>query len=355
MKRYAGEEIFSSEPGGNSIFHLLPIGIVTFNSELDIIDANRYAKALIKLEDSLDESLSRGMVDSESGRADWFARLKSVIASGDSSEFGPVDYLFNGRESFLRIFCSPVEDDVFGVFIEDVTEEVVLRRRLASERKLSAVGQHASRVAHELNSPLDGIIRYLNLALKALEQGKIEPTRQYLVRCRQGLMRIVNIVRDMLDFSRSSYRTYERSSVEKLIEEAVRTMELKAGAQEIKIERKYTSGMPEIRTDNLFQVFCNLIKNAFDAMPTGGELRITTEPAEGNNVLVEFRDTGTGFKPEQKELIFEPFYTTKEAEGTGLGLAICKDLVERYNGSIMAENAPGGGSIFRVYLPVRDD
>jgi signal transduction histidine kinase len=103
----------------------------------------------------------------------------------------------------------------------------------------------------------------------------------------------------------------------------------------------------------LFQVFCNLAKNALDAMPNGGELRIATSLAADDTIMIELHDTGTGLPAESTEAIFEPFFTTKEGgKGTGLGLAICRDIVESCHGRITARNAPDGGSIFSVYLPV---
>ena len=130
-------------------------------------------------------------------------------------------------------------------------------------------------------------------------------------------------------------------------------MDSSAEASNVRISSDYASDIPQIRTGSLLQVFCNLIKNALDAMPDGGELSISTRLAADNTTVVEFRDTGSGFAPEDTEVMFEAFFTTKDkGRGTGLGLAICKDIVERYNGRITAENAPGGGSIFTVYLPV---
>ena len=107
----------------------------------------------------------------------------------------------------------------------------------------------------------------------------------------------------------------------------------------------------QIRNGNLFQVFFNLIKNALEAMSAGGQLSISTRLAADNTFVVEFRDTGTGLPAEHTGVIFEPFFTTKD-RGTGLGLAICKEIIEQCHGRITAENAPGGGSIFTVYLPI---
>jgi signal transduction histidine kinase len=246
----------------------------------------------------------------------------------------------------------------------DITEKADTQRRLADTERLAALGKLASKVAHELNNPMDGILRYLNLTMRIVElvgakrpavarQENLEKAKEYLTQCRQGLMRMVQIVSELLEFSRSTYTSFEHIKIEQIIEDAIKTMSARAEALNVQISSSYAPGVPEIRSSNLFQVFCNLIKNALDAMPDGGQLRISTRLAADNTVVVEFCDTGVGFTPENAKVIFEPFFTTKDkGKGTGLGLAICKDIIERYNGRITAENAPGGGSIFTVYLPV---
>jgi signal transduction histidine kinase len=167
---------------------------------------------------------------------------------------------------------------------------------------------------------------------------------------------MVQIVSELLEYSRSTYIPLEYTSIEQVIEDAVKTMTSKAEALNVRILRNYSSGLPQIRSGNLFQVFCNLTKNALDAMPDGGELKISTRLAADDTITAEFRDTGTGLPAENTEAIFEPFFTTKDkGKGTGLGLAICRDIIESCNGRIRAENSSDGGSIFTVYLPVGND
>jgi signal transduction histidine kinase len=163
---------------------------------------------------------------------------------------------------------------------------------------------------------------------------------------------MVQIVSELLEFSRSTYTPLEHVKIEQIIEDALKTMESRTEASNIQIVRDYTFGLPQVRSGNLFQVFCNLAKNALDAMPNGGEMRISTRSASDGTIVVELRDTGTGLPPQNTDVIFEPFFTTKaNGKGTGLGLAICRDIIESHHGRITAENAPGGGSIFTVYLP----
>jgi len=342
---------------GKSIFELLPLGVVAFGPDLKIIEANPQAAKLIKLDDTIDKSLAKG-TDNKIWQ-DWKKRLESAISTGKVRRFDGVRYTLNGKTKLLRIICMPLKKakatrNLGGtVIIEDVTEKMNIQRQLANTERLATIGKLASKVAHELNNPMDGILRYINLAIRSVEQENLEKPKDYLTQCRQGLMRMVQIVSELLEFSRGIPASFAYVKIEQIIEEAIKTMDSSTEASNVQITSDYTSDIPQVRAGNLFQVFCNLIKNATDAMPEGGELNISTRLTADNNAVVEFRDTGAGFAPENTEVIFEPFFTTKDkGKGTGLGLAICKDIIERHQGQITAENAPMGGSIFTVYLPV---
>jgi two-component system NtrC family sensor kinase len=102
---------------------------------------------------------------------------------------------------------------------------------------------------------------------------------------------------------------------------------------------------------SLFQVFCNIIKNALDAMPAGGLLRVQMR-ANGRHCVLEFNDTGCGIDPEDAERIFEPFYTTKRDQGAGLGLAVCRSILQRLGGTISAAPRSGGGTVITVRIPL---
>ncbi len=236
----------------------------------------------------------------------------------------------------------------------EAAEKGNIQRQSADTERLAALGKLTSKVAHELNNPMDGILRYLNLAIRIVEQENLEKPREYLIRCRQGLMRMVQIVGELLEFSRNSYAlSDELVKVEQIIEDAIKAMGARTETSNIRIIRNYSPETPQIKDDNLFSVFINLIKNAFDAMPNGGELNISTQLRGNDTIIIKFQDTGAGFAPEHAEVLFEPFFTTKDrGKGAGLGLSICKDIVERYHGRITAENAPQGGSIFTIYLPL---
>lgn len=347
---------------GKSIFQSLPIGIVTFDGDLKIIEANTQAGNLLALDERIDKALAGGSNNPATAGQSWTEQLRSVIDEGKSYNFDSINYTKKNKTRLLQIICIPLREaetqNILGgtIIIEDITEQAKIQQQLATTERLATVGKLASKVAHELNNPLDGILRYINLAIRTVEQENLEKPKEYLNQCRRGLMRMVQIVSELLEFSRSTYRPFEYVRIEQIIDDAIKTMEAGAEAANVRIITKYHPATPRVRMGNLFQVFCNLIKNAIAAMPNGGELKISTCFSQEQVVVAEFRDTGTGFPPEHAHLLFEPFFTTKEkGKGTGLGLAICKDIVERYEGHITAENAPGGGSIFTVWLPIKPE
>ena len=342
---------------GKSIVQSLPIGVIVFDFDLKIIEANSQAAKLIKLGNFIDESLAKGADYPGEALPGWSKQLKSVVSAGKTFEFDNINYTLNGKTKLLQIVCTPLKKAdtarILGgtVIIEDITEKVDVQKQLANAEKLATVGKLVSKVAHELNNPMDGILRYINLAMRIIEEKQLEKPKEYLTQCRQGLMRMVQIVSELLEFSRSTYASLEYVELEQIIEDTLRTMDVRAETCNIRVSRNYSRGIPQIKNGNLFQVFCNLVKNAIESMPAGGQLSISTRLTGDNTTVVEFRDTGTGLPIEHTDAIFEPFFTTKD-RGTGLGLAICKDIVERYHGRITAENASGGGSIFTVYLPI---
>jgi len=235
-----------------------------------------------------------------------------------------------------------VEGDVAGV----VDEPQEMSRRLAS------LGKLAARVAHELNNPLDGILRYINLALRIVGEAPEPKLKTYLAESRTGLMRMVQIIGDLLEYSRSTAGEFDDIGINEVIEESVRSQSAAADERRIVIAVDFQHrDMPKVRGSRLYQVVCNLLRNAVDAMPQGGRLTITSGVVEGF-VVIRVADTGVGL-PEPIERVFEPFFTTKPpGQGTGLGLAISKDFIEDMQGTITAAQGESGGAVFTVRLPV---
>jgi signal transduction histidine kinase len=238
------------------------------------------------------------------------------------------------------------------VVVEDVSLRASAERRLAASERLTAQAKAAARMAHELNNPLDGVLRYVGLAQR-LAEGQ---AGEHLAAAKDGLMRMAEIIRDMLDASAAS-RGY-RQSLTQLLDEAVSAFAPRAEALGVRVECNLPTGQAglvegaDTAVDaRMFQVFCNVIKNALDAMPSGGVLAIRTRVSDGQCVLT-FADTGCGLTAKQVRHIFEPFYTTKPAgQGIGLGLTISRETVTALGGEIVV--APGAkiGVVVTITLP----
>jgi PAS domain S-box-containing protein len=341
---------------GQRVFQCLSLGLVVFDDQLQIIHVNPAAEFVVKGHAALAQALAEATLDAQ--YRDWSASLREVIDEGRQHRFENVVYREkDGRELLLNLICVPITDrsgqQIVGgtLVIEDVTAAVGLEKRLAVSERMAAVGKLAARVAHELNNPLDGILRYLNLSLRATELGAPEKVTAYLTQARGGLLRMAEIIRQLVEFSRSAHTAFGDASVNTILEEAIKVLSGQAVTGKVAIACTLSQDVPACGGTSLFQVFCNLIKNAIDAMPDGGTLTVSTQATEGE-ILIRFEDTGIGLPP-QLDRIFEPFFTTKEpGKGTGLGLAICKDLIEKQGGKITAENRPQGGAVFTVRLPV---
>ncbi len=340
---------------GQRVFHCLSLGLVVFDEQLEIIEANPAAQFLVRGHTSVADALNAGTVDAQ--YQNWRESLRDVISKSREHRFPQVLYRDEERrELLLNLLCIPLTDTAGQVtggtlVLEDITVAAGLEKRLAVSERMAAVGKLAARVAHELNNPLDGICRYLNMALRALELSAPDKIPHYLTQARGGLMRMTEIVRQLVEFSRGAYAAFGDSSLNSIVEEAVKVMADKAAQSSVSIVCNLSSAMPAVAGTNVFQVFCNLIKNAIDAMPTGGTLTISTAVV-GTESVVSFEDTGVGL-PAEGDRIFEPFFTTKgPGKGTGLGLAICKDIIEKHGGHITAERREPVGATFTVRLPV---
>ncbi len=242
--------------------------------------------------------------------------------------------------------------DAVVLVIEEGAKQADMEERIEVSRRLASLGKLAARVAHELNNPLDGILRYVNLAMRLAGEAPDDRLKNYLTESRTGLMRMVQIISDLLEFSRSTDGEFEQTDINEVVEQAIRSLASNADANGVIVAADFhRTDMPCVRGSRLYQVVCNLIKNAVDAMPDGGRLALTTGIVSGE-VMIEVADTGAGL-PDDAQKVFEPFFTTKGAgKGTGIGLAICKDFVEDMNGTIHAANGAEGGAVFTVRLPL---
>ncbi|HID64223.1 MAG TPA: response regulator [Anaerolineae bacterium] len=226
--------------------------------------------------------------------------------------------------------------------------------QLVQAEKLAAMGRLAASIAHEINNPLQAIHNCLHLTLKKPldEEKKI----RYLGMAQEEVERLITIVQRMLEFYRPSREGMAPTDVHTIIENVLALSSKRLQHGKITVTKKLAPDLPVIHAvrGQLKQVFLNLVINAVEAMPQGGELCIETKSSEdGEGLSVAFTDTGVGLSEKEQENIFEPFFTTK-ATGTGLGLSVSYGIIERHGGRIEVQSELGKGATFTVHLPLNN-
>jgi len=224
--------------------------------------------------------------------------------------------------------------------------------QLAGAEKLTALGEMASGVAHEVNNPLGGILLYANLVLEDIPEDS--PARENMQKIIYQTNRCKEIVQSLLDFARTPTGDMVPLKINNVVNTSLNLIKQQAMFHDIEIKISLAENLPEIIGDRarLEEVFLNLFINAADAMNGKGLLTITTKLTSNNSIKVLVSDTGEGIDQEHLQHIFEPFFTTKEpGKGTGLGLSIVYGIIKKHNGLIEAESEPGKGTTFIISLP----
>jgi two-component system NtrC family sensor kinase len=234
----------------------------------------------------------------------------------------------------------------------DVTERRALLQRLVNAERLAATGRLATGVAHEINNPLQAITSHLSVVNSKV--GAESLARPNLNMIHEGIDRIRDIVRQMLDVHRPSLRQRTPTDLNRVLEEVFALTESQMEKAGVTVKTELAGDLPSVEGDpqEFYQVFLNLVLNAQEAMPNGGTLTTRTF-ASGTSVVCEIADSGVGIPAEHLETIFEPFFTYRASgDGTGLGLYLVRNIIQKYDGSIEAESRVGVGTTFRIKFPI---
>jgi len=250
------------------------------------------------------------------------------------------------------------ETATVGSFV-DLTERIDMERALSRTQqqllhseKLAAMGRLTSQVAHELNNPLYGIMNTLELLKTEVPEGN--KRRKLLDMSLSEIVRLADMLKKMLSFSKPEQEIKKPVDMNTIADEILMLHEKQLKEHNIIIKTDFDAGMPLVHasTNQLRQVFLNMVSNARDAMPDGGTLTVSSFMAEGF-AKIRFSDTGVGIKPENISRIFDSFFTTKSSvKGVGLGLSVCYGFIKDHGGDIRVESTPGEGAAFTISLPV---
>ncbi len=222
--------------------------------------------------------------------------------------------------------------------------------RLVHAEKLAALGQLAAGIAHEINNPLHVLQAYMEYMSSQLPAE--DPLQELLEPMQNSLQNIAHLATQLRDFSRPASGERKHVDINQILSQVLRLASKELMRSRVTVVEHFSSTPPIALADarQLEQVFLNLILNARDAMPQGGQLTIETS-VDANTISIRFCDTGIGIATENLERVFEPYFTTKSERGTGLGLAICQRIVTQHQGRIQVASEVGQGTVFTVELP----
>jgi signal transduction histidine kinase len=260
--------------------------------------------------------------------------------------------------------------DSFNTMAENVKQ---LQMQAVHMDRMSAVGQLAGGVAHEINNPLTAVLGQAQILMARL--GEKDASYPLVAKIEQAALRCKKIVRGLLDFSRPSQTAFESVNIQSILDATLELCEADLKRGRVTVERHIDKLLPNIEgnASELQQVFLNLVNNAIQAMPKGGTLNVDAKlsndlvtlaartkggPARkvaGPWLEISFKDTGIGISKEHLGRVFEPFFTTKEiGKGTGLGLAVSMGIVQKHNGDLRVDSAGGNrGATFYLILPAK--
>lgn len=240
--------------------------------------------------------------------------------------------------------------------VEKLREEQEIRERLRKAEHLAGIGQFSRSIAHEIRNPLN----FINLSIDHIKE-RYKPSNlkdkdkfdSLILNIKKEIQRVNKIAEGFLQYGKPLNLNLQVTDIEKLIESVLELVSAKARQDNINIV-KQLDVLPKIYVDPEFIKTClyNIILNAFQSMPQGGELRMEVRHLD-TKVFISIQDTGIGIPKEKLSMVFEPFFTTKQ-DGLGLGLALTKRIIEEHEGKVDIKSEVGRGSTVTIILPVKE-
>ena len=356
-----------SENFYRNIFASLVDGILIISADLRVTKVNQAAEEIFQRSRSSfeGEPLSKLFPD----QPNIIKKARQSITEGIS--FHHVEGIGynksnNGRFPVNLTFSPLIKDDLeitAGVIlIQDTSLLKELQENSQQTEHLSTLSTLTAGMAHEIRNPLSGIRGSAQLLLKDL---KNNGQREYMEIVIEEVDRINRLVKKMMDLTRPALNDFKPTNIHQVLEEILilekGTLEMKEGA----FVQVYDPSIPTIKAnkDELKQVFLNLVKNAVEASPKGGRVRISTQyntdytfrkkqdTLSPHNIVVKITDSGLGMSKTTMKKLFTPFFTTKK-RGTGLGMAVSLKIVENHHGKIKVTSEENIGTVIQVFLPV---
>ena len=327
-------------------------GITLIDKNYTIIKANRYIANLFgKKPEELAGAKCYQIFGEGNGEKCATCPADNTLKAGLPVSINRKIVTPQGKHIYLQNTTFPVLEKIKGIagfiyYTEDITKHIELEKQLIQSEKFTALGKFASCVTHDLRNPLT-VIRNACYYLKRKVSTNEEKIKNYLTIIEKETEKADSIIADLLSFSRSEDLSLKKIKVTDLLENLLVTLPI---PKHIEIKKFYhDQSFIEADPDQLYRVFVNITKNAFEAMPDAGLFIITTKGAP-SHFSITFQDNGLGIAEKLKKTLFEPFFSTK-AKGIGLGLYICKSIIRQHKGTLEATSDIHKGASFTITLP----
>src|SRR3989339_865306 len=300
--------------------------------------------------------LTKGMAEIAAGNLNYTVKIDTKDEIGElAKSFNAMTVDLSKAKEKIIEWASTLEKKV-----NEKTEEIrEAQAQLVHSEKLASLGRMAAGVAHEINSPLTGIVTFAHLLQKKFDAGKQE--REDIDVIIDQANRCSNIIKGLLEFARASTADKTAVNINDILNSSLNIVRNKADFFNVKIVTNYEEQLYCVKADTsqLQQVFLNMIVNAGDAMDGKGTITVSTKNITENGgdfIEIEFRDTGSGITDKNLVKIFEPFFTPKPVgKGPGLGLAVSYGIIQEHGGNIFVKTKLGKGTSFFIKLPANKE
>jgi signal transduction histidine kinase len=285
---------------------------------------------------------------------------------------GPLKKLVEGtvkisKEDFSQKIDITSQDEIGNLAqsFNDMSRKLLLARermetasnKLIQAEKLASIGRISAGIAHEIRNALTSV--KLNIQ-KLVQSDRLDETeKEHLSISQEGIGQMEKFVKELLDFTRVSELNLARFSLGQILDESIKTLADTLELKKVVLEKSYEEGLPQVLVDadKLKQVFLNILRNAYEAVEEKGKINIflsLLKEQEGSKIRVFISDNGSGIPEENRETVFEPFYTTK-ASGIGLGLPIARKIIEQHRGTIRVKKNAAQGTSFEILIPTEEE
>ncbi len=355
FKKAAEDSLRDSAQRYQRVIKFLPEPIVVIDMGM-IIYANNSAMKLVRAADK-NELEGRSIFDfiHPDHHQDTMQDIRCAMQTDEPTSFQERTILCcDGQLIEVEISSIRIHNYMGRTVVLSVLRDLTDRKRseelLIRSEKLSAVGQLAAGVAHEIRNPLTSLKGFVQLL-----KSQVEDKSFYFDIMFNELERINLIVNEFMTLAKPHFTKFIYQRADQILQSVVSILETQAILTNVNISTEFDESLPSVYCDEnqLKQVFLNIIKNAIEAMPQGGNVTITAKKAEPNHICIQIKDEGNGIPDAILLKIGEPFFTTKE-KGTGLGLMISHRIIEMHRGSLHISSSRNGGTTVEIILPVPD-